>query len=483
MSINLVVQGLQSDHFSRQFVDSAKREFNIVSSVWNPVLTNSRRRSRSGNVNWSSRWRRASARSAAVNHRTTDSTPQERYIQSLVRLDKLLRQNHITLGNYHHHKRIYKELYKKELLNLNNVYHVGGLNWNHCSATDVILQHPKACQAEMRPQDNFSVVWDLGASMCITNCKTDFVGETEQIKPVQVDGISSTLKLEAIGKVCWSLLDTNGKLRNIYLPAYYAPEARQRLLTTSVFCKHYPKNKISLTSNSWTIQPDPDVAHENAIDIIINPINNLPMTTCFRGKSLNQLALLFSKSIASTHSSNYNLSEPHKELLHWHYWLGHVGLRTIQFLMRSGALSTSQAMKRLHTRAANKPSHDLPKCAAYQFGRQTNRSVAGKVTRVIQDRSGILSADKLNSGQRVFVDHFLCSTRGRQVRGYGIRDPSGKSTIRDKTRSYSGGCIFIDAATGYIDIQFQSFLSANKTIEAVLRFEWKALDNGIVVSE
>ena len=44
-------------------------------------------------------------------------------------------------------------------------------------------------------------------------------------------------------------------------------------------------------------------------------------------------------------------------------------------------------------------------------------------------------------------------------------------------------CIFVDAATGFIDIQFQSFFSAAKTISAVQRFEANARDNGIVVSQ
>ena len=55
------------------------------------------------------------------------------------------------------------------------------------------------------------------------------------------------------------------------------------------------------------------------------------------------------------------------------------------------------------------------------FGKQTRKRVPGKVPNVVKDREGILSADKLHPGQRVFHDHFICSTRGRKIKGYGIK--------------------------------------------------------------
>jgi hypothetical protein len=56
---------------------------------------------------------------------------------------------------------------------------------------------------------------------------------------------------------------------------------------------------------------------------------------------------------------NNSLSEAHKELLWWHFRLGHLGFMKIQFLMRSGVLATSQAMRRLHTSASK--IHPPPK--------------------------------------------------------------------------------------------------------------------------
>ena len=101
--------------------------------------------------------------------------------------------------------------------------------------------------------------------------------------------------------------------------------------------------------------------------------------------------------------------------------------------MQNGSLATSQAMRSLHTRAAKLMVKDLPKCAACQFGQQTNRSKPGKVTQSVREREGILSADKTHPGDRVFIDHFVCSTRGRLFHGQGIRDPQGKTITKNST--------------------------------------------------
>ena len=89
----------------------------------------------------------------------------------------------------------------------------------------VMLQAPECC--ELALDDSFDVVWDSGASMCISNNKNDFVGKIEPLTDLQVDGISSQLELEGMGNVCWTLIDVSGNPRNLVLPAHHAPKARQ----------------------------------------------------------------------------------------------------------------------------------------------------------------------------------------------------------------------------------------------------------------
>ena len=118
----------------------------------------------------------------------------------------------------------------------------------------------------------------------------------------------------------------------------------------------------------------------------------------------------------------------------------------------------------------------------------TGCQVSGCSCRSFHGRHRQLNVDNLkfqcsaHTSKNVFVDHFVCSTRGRKQPGSGIKKASS-DTVYARANSYCGGCIFIDAATGYIDVQHQSFLSSDETIEAVTCFETRALDYGIIVKE
>ncbi len=88
------------------------------------------------------------------------------------------------------------------------------------------------------------------------------------------------------------------------------------------------------------------------IDVCINPVNNPPTLTGCKPQAMAKLAADHTKNMDVTHANNLNLSEPQKELVRWHNRLGHINFRTVQFLMRSGALAATQSLKNLHTRAS-----------------------------------------------------------------------------------------------------------------------------------
>ena len=185
----------------------------------------------------------------------------------------------------------------------------------------------------------------------------------------------------------WSVLDTKGNLTPLCLPAHFIPELQQRLLSVSSFTQTCPDSTITVTANSWTISKG-----DRSIDIHVDPRNNLPTSTCFRKQAVAQVAANLGESVV--HLNCQNLNEPQKELPRWHHRLGHAGFRTIQMLMRSGALAATEGAQRLHTAASKLLHSDLPKCSACQFGRQTSGPIPGKRTTAIRDRAGILSADQ-----------------------------------------------------------------------------------------
>ena len=89
-------------------------------------------------------------------------------------------------------------------------------------------------------------------------------------------------------------------------------------------------------------------------------------------------------------------------------------MRTVQFILRTGALTGPKASERLHYRAGKLVGDNLPKYAACQFGKQMNRSKPGKRTNAITDKAGTLSAEQLYPGQQVFINHFVCPGHQKQ---------------------------------------------------------------------
>ena len=68
----------------------------------------------------------------------------------------------------------------------------------------------------------------------------------------------------------------------------------------------------------------------------------------------------------------------------------------------------------------------------------------------------------------------MCSNRGREFEGKGISQTKRKANITTKHNLCNRGCVFVDAASGHIDMQFQSDLTTLETMQAVKQCEAKA---------
>ena len=77
--------------------------------------------------------------------------------------------------------------------------------------------------------------------------------------------------------------------------------------------------------------------------VLVNPQNNLPTSDAFNGQDPFKAADALVATITEVHETNQNLSEAEKELLRRHYRLGHIGFKKIQFLLRTGVLSQTEA--------------------------------------------------------------------------------------------------------------------------------------------
>jgi GAG-pre-integrase domain len=201
----------------------------------------------------------------------------------------------------------------------------------------------------------------------------------------------------------------------------------------------------------------------------IDPRSNLPTSEAHSYNDPPRAAAALEATVNTVDATNINLTDAEKELLRWHYRLGHVGFRKIQFLMRSGVLARSEASRRLHTAACK--VINPPKCAACLYGKQHKRTAPGQQTTAIRDRAGILKDGHLQPGQQVSVDHFICSTKGR------LLTSKGKTAEKEM---YTGGCLFIDHASNYVHVEFQQYLTTHQTLKAKERFELACRGVGVV---
>ena len=340
--------------------------------------------------------------------------------------------------------------------------------------------HPEEIAVEINKisskVESYPVIWDSGATKSISPYKSDFIGKIEPAPlGLRIRGIAQGLKVEGVGKVAWSVTDQNNKLRTIIVPAFYVPSAGARLLSIPGLLEAYPTETITFGAGGKFLvlsgSEEGDVK-TSSVRVDCDPQTNLPTSMAYNHKTTIQPWHEFNNALSSTMKHNHNLSPAMKELLRWHDRLGHLNFKQIQFLLRTGVLAHSEAARRLQASASK--ITDFPLCPACQFGKQRRRPSPGKRTHVVRDRDGALKKDNLFPGQKVSVDHFVCSTKGRLLHTYGKEDP--------KTQ-FSGGCIFVDHASGYVYVVNQVHLDTRETLKAKQEFEDHLRDVGVIVSE
>jgi GAG-pre-integrase domain/Zinc knuckle len=315
--------------------------------------------------------------------------------------------------------------------------------------------------------ENYPVIWDSGASLSITPHVDDFDGPLDPTPfGVRIQGIAKGLVIAGVGRVVWSFPDAHGGIRTLKIPAYYVPKANVRLLSTNSLLQAFPTESIQHLHDKLILSGDKE-NNTRPIEISVDPRSNLHIGIAHDRS--NDLGKAYT---TTTSLHNENLSAAEKELLRWHCRLGHLNSKKIQFLMQSGVLAHSESARRLQTSASKLTS--CPMCAACQYGKQKRTATPGRRISTIREREGALKQDDLFPGQKVSVDHFVCSTKGRLPNTYGKEDPK---------LQYSGGAIFVDHASGYTYIHHQVSLTTHATIESKEAFEAFCRDHGVVVSE
>ncbi|KAI2506518.1 hypothetical protein MHU86_7928 [Fragilaria crotonensis] len=260
----------------------------------------------------------------------------------------------------------------------------------HSTPLRMALQAPARMREALGPKANTSpIIWDSGASISITPDLSDFEGPVTSPGTItQLKGIAKGLQIKGQGEVTWAT---------------------------------YPDETITIEPNRLTLSGVPNDANRGPVTANVNPQNNLPTSEAYNATDPFKAADALVSIVNTVHERNLNLNEAEKELLRWHYRLGHVGFKKVQFILRSGVVSKTEESRRLQTAACRLTS--FPKCAACQYGKQHRRPIPGTTpSSVVKDRAHALKTDNLLPGQRISVDHFICSTRGRLLTSAGKRN-------------------------------------------------------------
>jgi hypothetical protein len=244
------------------------------------------------------------------------------------------------------------------------------------------LQAPAKFRNAMKKESTFLVIWDSGASISISPNKDDFIGTMDSPGiGTRLKGIVKGMSIQGKGHVMWVVLDTSGQLYALKVPAYYVPQARIRLLSTTSLLQSYPSETINMEAHQLTLSGTDGSEGRNAIIAQVNPSNNLPMTISYSYSNVGTAPEALTAIITTVSAENMNLSEAQKELVRWHNRLGHISYKQIQGLMRCDTLAHSKATRHIHTAACKLT--ELPKCAGCQFGKQKRRPTPGKRSSIV----------------------------------------------------------------------------------------------------
>ena len=348
-----------------------------------------------------------------------------------------------------------------------------GQFWGALGSTasfDLFAIHPRAFLSGMEPNDTFPIIWDSGASHTITPNENDFITPPRPVPGgINLTGIGSGLDIKGVGEVEWVVIDREGRPKTILITAYHVPGSKVRLLSPQQVIQAYKLRlhgsqppTVTLGTEELIFQDPNDNSY---VRVPFHPRNNLPMSAAFNKATLSSRTVEL--NLCVTDETNQNLSESQKELLRWHFRLGHLNFAAVQQLLRSSALGSSS----LQTAASK---CEIPRCASCQFGKAKRRPTGITHSRSNPERDGALKAGDLLPGQCVSVDHFVCSNKGR------LLESRGKTS---EDHMHSGGCIFIDHATGYVHVEHQVKLTTHETLFAKQRFENHSHDYGVIIQQ
>jgi Reverse transcriptase (RNA-dependent DNA polymerase) len=318
----------------------------------------------------------------------------------------------------------------------------------------------------------FPIVIDTGATVSITPVKSDFVGELRTPNDEVIKGLTSTTKIAGYGRVRWMLKDCFGDQVIVETDALYIPEAEVRLFSPQTWFQEQRAGQLLVTWQATYL--DPPGTTNQRLTFPYFHANNLPMA--FDDPQM-ALAIEFGSftsgqvNLSVADETNQNLTRAQKELLLWHWKLGHAGFAWVQQLLREPQDGSAPVIQVKNKSASSCPA---PLCAACQLARKTRTGAGVSTEYKDPDKEFRLKIDDLEPGNTVSMDQYQSPERGRLPNTYGKEKEEAK---------YGGGTIFIDHASTKIYVRHQVSLRAGETVQAKREFEQDAAKHGVRIKK
>ena len=115
----------------------------------------------------------------------------------------------------------------------------------------------------------------------------------------------------------------------------------------------YPNKTITIKPNRLILSGIANNNDRGPVTAKVNPQNKLPTSEAYNATDPVKAANALISIVNTVHEQNLNLTKAKRELLCWHYWLGHVEFKKVQFILCPGVVSKTKESRRLQTPQAD----------------------------------------------------------------------------------------------------------------------------------
>ena len=303
------------------------------------------------------------------------------------------------------------------------------------------------------------IVFDSGATVSVSPSRGDF--ETLTAVTAHLQNISGHSPVIGEGIVRWTINDDDGHAHTIRTRAYFVPNARVRLFSVQAF--------LGQNGGSFHIEGAKGFFHFNARQKLTfntfgrDETSRLPIAYLTKAHDARK-----ERVYNVLGPDNSNLTAAQKELLGWHFKLGHFHLQWIQRLT-----STSRKGEQyIKVKGNGVSTCPLPHCAACRYAKAAVLPTP-KGTLRAPPTEGNLKKDRLVPGSMISTDQFVSSVKGR------LHHTRGRERPED---AYSGGTVYVDDSSGFLFVRNQVSLRASETLRGKHKFKRYAATCGVNVT-